>query len=176
MYTIGQLVHSFGLSRSTLLYYDKIGLLQPSARSEAGYRLYTQKEHDRLAQILIYKESGLSLAQVAEVLDGAENTTARILEHRLESLNQEISGLRKKQRLILHMLGQETLFRSAKVMNKEQWVGILSACGMSEEDMRQWHIEFERALPEVHSDFLESLGIEKEERTKIKSWSSGKTT
>lgn len=41
MYHISQLAQQFGLSRSTLLYYDRIGLLSPSARSEAGYRQYS---------------------------------------------------------------------------------------------------------------------------------------
>jgi hypothetical protein len=41
MLTIGRLAERFGLSRSTLLYYDSIELLSPSARSDANYRLYS---------------------------------------------------------------------------------------------------------------------------------------
>ena len=41
--TIGQLGRQFGISRSSLIYYDKIGLIKPSARSEANYRLYTKR-------------------------------------------------------------------------------------------------------------------------------------
>ncbi len=39
MLTVGKLAEDFGLSRSTLLYYDRIGLLQPAARTEKGYRV-----------------------------------------------------------------------------------------------------------------------------------------
>ncbi len=42
MITIGRLARRFGLSRSTLLYYDSIGLLSPSTRSAKDYRLYLQ--------------------------------------------------------------------------------------------------------------------------------------
>ena len=53
MYTIGQLVKRYGLSRSTLLYYDRIGLLSASARSDANYRLYTDKDLQRMSQIAL---------------------------------------------------------------------------------------------------------------------------
>ena len=42
--TVGRLARAFGLSRSTLLYYDSIGLLRPTGRSPANYRLYTRAD------------------------------------------------------------------------------------------------------------------------------------
>jgi len=47
MYTVGSLARSFGLSRSTLLYYDSIGLCKPSGRSAANYRTYTENDRAR---------------------------------------------------------------------------------------------------------------------------------
>lgn len=47
MYRIGELAALGGLSRSTLLYYDRIGLLSPSGRSEANYRLYSAEDRER---------------------------------------------------------------------------------------------------------------------------------
>lgn len=173
MYKIGQLVKKFGLSRSTLLYYDKIGLLKTTTRSESNYRLYSQEDVDRLTKIVTYKEAGLSLEAIVEILDLSSNESAQILETRLESLNAEIRHLRQQQQRIVQLLGKETLLRSAKVMNKTQWVTILKASGMDEQAMRQWHIEFEKDLPEVHNDFLESLGICAEEIAQIKAWSKG---
>ena len=55
MMTIGKLSKVFGFSRSTLLYYDKIGLIRPSARSKSGYRLYNDKDVSRLEQIIILR-------------------------------------------------------------------------------------------------------------------------
>ncbi|QQX80250.1 hypothetical protein JK628_22755 [Shewanella sp. KX20019] len=43
---------------------------------------------------------------------------------------------------------------------------------MDEQAMHKWHIEFEKDLPEVHTDFLESLGCTTEEITEIKAWST----
>jgi len=177
LYTIGHLAKAFKLSRSTLLYYDKIGLLKPSGRSETNYRLYTQDDFDRMAQISIYKEAGLSLDSIAEVLGSSGSQSSKVLEQRLDKLNSEMSRIRQQQQLIVQLLGKDSLLRSSKIMNKAQWVNILKAAGMNENALRQWHIEFERDLPEAHSDFLESLGINTEEIKKIKAWSKdGGTT
>jgi len=167
-------VKHFSISRSTLLYYDKINLLKPTARSDSNYRLYGQSDFDRLIQITLYKDAGLSLESISEILDSATNQS-EILEQRLESINTEISRLRKQQQQVVNLLGKDSLLRSSKVMNKEQWVKILKASGMDDEDMHQWHIEFEKDLPKAHTDFLESLGIDKNEIKKIKAWSKPPT-
>ena len=61
-------------------------------------------------------------------------------------------------------------------MNKNQWVNILKASGMDEKAMRKWHVQFEKNLPEAHTDFLESLGINPEEIKAIKQWSKLEVT
>ena len=60
-FTVGALGRRFGLSRSALLYYDQIGLLVPSARSSAGYRLYTEEDAQRLERICLFRNAGLAL-------------------------------------------------------------------------------------------------------------------
>ncbi|OUS39408.1 MerR family transcriptional regulator ['Osedax' symbiont bacterium Rs2_46_30_T18] len=170
MQTIGQLVKQSGLSRSTLLYYDKLKLLSPSGRSAANYRLYTHADAQRLAQILLYREAGISLQNIAVLLNAQESQLSAILEQRLEALNCEMSEIRRQQQLLLQLLGTRSPLRSSKLMNKQQWIDILRASGMDEMAMRSWHIEFERKLPLVHSDFLQSLGIEPTEIATIKAY------
>ncbi|MEM7126806.1 MAG: MerR family transcriptional regulator [Chloroflexota bacterium] len=171
MVTIGKLAKQFNISRSTLLYYDKIGLLKPSGRTSADYRIYTHEDVDRMAQISLYKEAGLSLDEIAEILDSLDDQLSGVLERRLDQLNVEMSRIRQRQQFILQLLGKDSLLKKAKVINKQQWVQMLSASGMDEEAMRQWHIEFERTLPEAHRDFLESLGLNDEEIEHIKAYS-----
>lgn len=171
MYTIGQLVKQFELSRSTLLYYDKIGLLQPSARSEANYRLYTEADVKRMQRISTYKAAGLSLDEIGQILQEPNSDPAKQLEKRLAQLNDEISDLRRQQQVIVQLLGDSNIHQSTRVMNKDQWVAILRASGMDETDMRQWHIEFEKAMPQAHQDFLEALGIDKQRIRQIRDWS-----
>lgn len=47
----------------------------------------------------------------------------------------------------------------ARAMDKDSWVQLLRATGLSDDDMDRWHAEFERLAPEAHQDFLESLDI-----------------
>ena len=67
--TIGQLAAQSGLSRSTLIYYDRKGLLSPSGRSETNYRLYSNKDLEKLNLILTHRNGGLSLKEIAAILD-----------------------------------------------------------------------------------------------------------
>ncbi len=159
MYTVSKIAQRFGLSRSTLLYYDRIGLLSPSGRSPGDYRLYAQADCDRLAQICQLRQTGLSLKQVAEILDGNDSAPQRILKQRLAGVNQEISELRQQQQAIVRLLGDPHLVRSTRVMTRDRWVAMLEAAGLDDAGRTRWHQEFERHAPEAHQDFLESLGF-----------------
>jgi DNA-binding transcriptional MerR regulator len=170
METVGSLARRFGLSRSTLLYYGRIGLLQPSGRSRANYRLYTEADAQRLALICTYREAGLPLRDIRQVLD-AEGSTTEVLRSRLEELNQEIARLREQQRVVLGLLSNPVYLREARTLDKGRWVDILRASGLDEEGMRRWHVEFERMSPEAHQDFLEALGIPAAEVEEIRRWS-----
>ena len=60
MWTVTQLAQRCGLSRSTLLYYESIGLLKPPSRSGGNYRRYGEQDLQRLEQICLYRDAGLS--------------------------------------------------------------------------------------------------------------------
>lgn len=69
MYTISKLCKEYNLSRSTLLYYDSIGLLKASERMKSNYRLYSKEDKERLEQICLYKGAGVSLEHIKELLN-----------------------------------------------------------------------------------------------------------
>lgn len=169
--TIGALAKAAGLSRSALLYYDRLGLLRPGERSRAGYRLYSRSDAERLERICLHRQMGISLKEVGKLLDDAEGPAAvAILRRRLQLLGREIAGLRKQQRCIVNMLKQKPLYEEAEMISKSRWVEIMRAAGLSENDMHNWHIQFEKMEPQGHQEFLESLGIEQEEIKKIRQW------
>jgi DNA-binding transcriptional MerR regulator len=171
VYTVGVLARSVGLARSTLLYYDRIGLLPPSRRSTARYRLYGDDARQRLETIRTYRSVGLGLSEIRALLDARGGRTATILTSRLDRLNHEIAGLREQQRVIVELLKNRRLLRSARALDKHRWVQILSAAGLDEPAMHRWHVQFEALAPESHQDFLESLGIAPSEITSIRAWS-----
>jgi DNA-binding transcriptional MerR regulator len=167
-FTVGRLARSFGLSRSTLLYYDTIGLLRPAGRSASNYREYTAGDAERLKQICTYREAGLPLKEIGELLDTGDAEPVRILEKQLEALGAEIAKYREQQRVVVRLLQNRTRFDTVRVMDKERWVALLKATGLDSDDMMRWHAEFERMSPEAHRDFLASLGIPREEIESIR--------
>ncbi len=159
MYTISRLGKRFGLSRSTLLYYDSIGLLCPSRDGQNSYRSYSESDAKRLEQICFYRRAGLSLSEIADVLASPENRLKPALEKRLAELNDEAGRIREQQRLILGLLKRDDLLSRIDVMDKKTWVSLLAASGFSNKDMDRWHVDFERQDPKKHQLFLEFLGI-----------------
>ncbi|WP_436487847.1 MerR family transcriptional regulator [Chitinophaga sp. ARDCPP14] len=68
-YAVNKLAKLAGVSVRTLHYYDQIGLLTPSVRTSAGYRVYGEAELLRLQQILFYRELDVELKDIASILD-----------------------------------------------------------------------------------------------------------
>jgi DNA-binding transcriptional MerR regulator len=170
MYTIGKLAKEFGLSRTALLYYDERGLLAPSGRSTSNYRLYSEKDRKRLRNICRFRETGLSLKEIKSILDSSNPELVEILEVRLDTLNKEISQLRKQQHVIISILKNRKLLKETRYMGKESWVELLEIAGLDEQARHKWHLEFEKMSAEAHRDFLEQLGLSDAEITSIKRW------
>ncbi len=168
MYTIGQISKKYNISRSTLIYYDKIGLLSPSERTFANYRIYTEADNLRMEKIDTYKKAGVPLKDIGMILDSKNNVIVPALEKRLIALNKEISNLRRQQRKITDMLKKSSNSTKLNTFDKESWIKILKASGMNDKDLNKWHVEFEKTSPEAHQDFLESLGIGYKEIKKIR--------
>ena len=170
-YSISQLARKFGLSRSTLLYYDRIGLLQAPLRTAAGYRRYSAAEHAKLERICMFRRAGLPLADVKRVVSDDSEPSAALLEKRLRQLGEEILDLRNQQRLITALLKSMQSEGFSPAIDKQMWVEMMEAAGMDEVAMRQWHAEFERRASEAHHEFLRSLGISENEALQIQDWS-----
>ena len=171
MFTIGQVAKKYALSRSTLLYYDSIGLLSPCGRSESNYRLYSDNDLQKMDRIKLFRSTGLSLESIAVLLEKEGSELDIALEHRLTAINSEIQELRNQQKVILKVLEVENFEVNTRVITKETWVALLRAAGLDDAGMKNWHIEFKKTTPEGHQDFLESIGIEEDEVTAIREWS-----
>lgn len=171
MLSVSQIAKRFGLSRTTILYYESCGLLKPGHRTSANYRLYGEKEARVLEQICLYRSVGLNVSSIRAMLANPETDVAALLRRRLQELDSDISRLRKHQRVILRLLQTKSILRRNKNMTKDKWVSIMKAAGFSEDDMRRWHREFEKAAPEDHNEFLAYLHIPAAEITSIREWS-----
>ena len=88
-YTVQKLGKMAGISTRTLRYYDEIGILKPARISSSGYRIYGQNEVDRLQQILFYRELGIKLETIKDIVTSPTFDGAKALkEHRTELLDK----------------------------------------------------------------------------------------
>jgi DNA-binding transcriptional MerR regulator len=175
-YSISKIAGACGLSRSTLLYYDRIGLLRPSGRTAAGYRYYTDADRTRLQRVRHFREAGLTLKEIRAVLSSGGKPGTKLLEKRLRETAENIVGLKNQQRMLARMLRQVAAAgKRLATVDTQLWVEMLEAAGMDEAAMKRWHMEFERRAPDSHEEFLLSLGIPAGEVARIRSWSRGET-
>lgn len=86
-YTIKKLSSLAGVSTRTLRYYDEIEILKPARINSSGYRIYGEKEVDRLQQILFYRELGVNLENIKEIISSPDfNETVALKQHYKELL------------------------------------------------------------------------------------------
>jgi DNA-binding transcriptional MerR regulator len=102
-WTVGELARLAGVTVRTLHHYDRIGLVTPSDRTAAGYRSYDVRDLDRLQQVLVYRELGFPLEEVATLLDdpGADPAAHlrrqhRLLRERLERTQAMVAAVEKE--------------------------------------------------------------------------------
>ncbi len=109
--TVGDVARLAGVTVRTLHHYDRIGLVSPSGRTPAGYRLYGAADLDRLHAVLAYRELGFALDDVAGLLDGAAEPVVHLrrqhelVQARIEQLQRLLTGLEKEMEA--HMSGMQ---------------------------------------------------------------------
>lgn len=98
--TVKQLAQTAGVSVRTLHHYDKIGLLKPGIRAESRYRYYGNQEALRLQQILLYREMGLELSAIREILDDPDFNVVEALKSHRVALQEQRKRLQTLLRTI----------------------------------------------------------------------------
>jgi len=89
-YTVQKLGSMAGISTRTLRYYDEIGILKPARINSSGYRIYGQSQVDTLQQIMFYRELGVSLDSIKEiVINPSFNSAEALREHREKLLSKK---------------------------------------------------------------------------------------
>ncbi|RZT22687.1 MerR family transcriptional regulator [Fictibacillus sp. BK138] len=90
-YTVQKLGLLAGVSTRTLRYYDEIGILKPARINSSGYRIYGQTEVDKLQQILFYKELGIHLDKIKDIVNSPSfDAAAALSEHREQLLDKRL--------------------------------------------------------------------------------------
>ncbi|MFB3169319.1 MerR family transcriptional regulator [Neobacillus sp. 179-C4.2 HS] len=120
-YTIQKLASLAGVSTRTLRYYDEIGILKPARINSSGYRIYGQEEVNRLQQILFYRELGVGLDSIKEIVTAPTFDGATALREHREKL------LEKREQLDLLIINVDKTIALTEgritMSNKEKFEG-----------------------------------------------------
>lgn len=96
MKTVNQVSKLTGVSVRTLHHYDAIDLLKPAAVTDAGYRLYDDAALEKLYMILVFRELGLSLKQIADILHAPDFDRNRCLEKQIKLMQERVQKLQDR--------------------------------------------------------------------------------
>ncbi len=112
MKTVKQISNLTGVSVRTLHHYDSIGLLKPTAVTEAGYRLYDDDALQRLQQILLLRELSFPLKDIQAILDAPENIRRRALDDHIRQLDA-------KRRKLQDQISMAAIMKVTEVNNMD---------------------------------------------------------
>lgn len=167
--TIARAARAVGLSRTTLMYYERLGLIRPVRRAGSRYRTFRPDDLRTLFLIARWRALGLPLATVRRLLAHPAEAPAALRDH-LGALERGAALLREQRRLTLEMLGDRADAGTAP-LTKAAWTAMFRAIGLTDAQMRAWHAQFERRNPAGHAQFLRALGIGRAEIGRIRRWS-----
>jgi DNA-binding transcriptional MerR regulator len=128
--TVGQLAEQYDVTVRTLHHYDEIGLLVPSERTSAGYRLYTDKDIARLQHVVVYRRLGFALEEIAQLLDDPSADVGGHLRRQRAAVLSRLDEMRDLVTAIDRALERE--MSGIKLTKEEQKE--LFGDGFSEED------------------------------------------
>jgi DNA-binding transcriptional MerR regulator len=98
-YTVGEAAKRLNVKAATLRYYDDESIVKPSCVSEAGYRLYTERDIERLELVLAMRRTGLSLGDIRQALTN-QKTTRTLLEQQLMLIEKQMEQLKRAKVLL----------------------------------------------------------------------------
>lgn len=107
--TVGEVAQTVGVSVRTLHHWDHLGLVVPSARTWAGYRLYSRGDIARLQQVLVYRELGFSLARIQDLIEDPQADEHAHLIRQRSLLEDRIAHLQRMVRAVDSLMEEKKM-------------------------------------------------------------------
>ncbi|MBP1924293.1 DNA-binding transcriptional MerR regulator [Sedimentibacter acidaminivorans] len=168
-YTVKKLGNLAGVSTRTLRYYDEIGILKPARINSSGYRIYEENEIDRLQQIMFYRELGVSLDSIKEIITSTDfNETNALKQHYKELLarRQQLDALienvektinNKEGRIKMSDKEKFDGFKQKLIEDNEKQFGKVIREKYGEETVKKSNQQFSNMTEEQYNE-LQELG------------------
>lgn len=111
LYSVGEICRITGITRKTLFYYDRIGILVPYERIEPQqFKLYDRERLERLNCIIEYRRAGLRIAEIRALLDDCHANRLEVMNGALERLLREKNGVDRQIRNLKELIDTEENF------------------------------------------------------------------
>lgn len=165
MKKVHEVCKSIGVSRRLLHYYDEIGLLSPTVKTESGYRLYDDMAVKKLWEILLLKELGYSLNDIKKKMDDT-NFDLR------ESIGKQIEILNKKKKRLENLIGYANIIKMTGIipLNFEEY-GDVTFEEFIENSKNTWNINMFTDEVEGVNNPLDYTLLQKYLKQPEKAWS-----
>lgn len=143
-YTVKSVSEIAGISIRTLHYYDQIDLFKPEAISEAGYRLYSDHNLERLQEILFFRELGFDLKEIKNILDSPEyDREQALLSHKALLIEKK----RRIEDLIISVEKTLNSIKGVKTMTKKEMFS-----GFDDKQMEEYKKEAKARWPKKFAE------------------------
>ena len=176
MRTVKEISNITGISVRTLHYYDEIGLLKPTDKSDAGYRLYDDKALEQLQQILFFREFDIPLKEIKAVMENSALDRNHILKMQREMLLTKMKRMERLVASIDDILKGENKMDFA-IFNKTEMDEMFQA--MIEhmpEEIKQKAIDEFGGLNQWHEHYIKAISSDDMQKRyrKMVEWFGGK--
>lgn len=157
---VGELAKRAGITVRTLHHYEQTGLLLPSARSAAGYRLYNLADVQRLHMIQTLAKAGLELAEIRDFLKQRSLSLAELLDGQITLLDKQLRSIHTLRNRLVEL---RTGLTDDATPDLESWLQTLELMNMydrwfSKEELQQLPFAVEKeALADIWSGLVRRL-------------------
>lgn len=164
MISIQELTKETGVTVRAFRYYDQIGLLKPSGKTEGGHRLYSEADVIRLQQILFFKEMGFSLQEIMNMLVTDECSLKQSLAKQLTFVQEEQKKFNRMERIL------QAVVYSAELEGELDWRIMFELIQLSRQSPRIREMFQQKRFSDDEQKLLRNLPNMSEEDANVREW------
>lgn len=164
MISIQQLTKETSVTVRTLRYYEQIGLLEPSGKTEGGHRLYSERDVLKLQQILFLKEMGFALKEITNMLETERVNFKEVLQKQLLFIREEQQKFSRMEKML------QAVLYSTELEGELNWDIMFELMQLSQQSPRMRQLFQQQVFSEEEEHLLKNLPNMSEKNEEVQEW------
>ncbi|MGG2063556.1 MerR family transcriptional regulator [Bacillus sp. S14(2024)] len=164
MISIQQLTKETGVTVRTLRYYDQIGLLEPSGKTEGGHRLYSEHDVLKLQQILFLKEMGFPLKEITNMLETEHVNLKEVLQNQLLFVQEGQKKFSRMEKML------QAVLYSTELEGELNWSIMFELIQLSQQSPRMRQLFQQQVFSQKEEQLLKNLPNMSEQNEEVQEW------